>query len=429
MARNAALAPSVDDRARIPSPIDYVCAAPVVAIGTINLWKVESIRALSIVDPTLLAFGAAAAVMILSTANRPRINRGLFPVIVLCVLFLPGLSLSHFSTDYSIVKNILLFTMVPLLILAPQQLIWNERRLRAFSHLLGLLGISLALLIEFGGTVIQNSPNRVGLEDGNVIGLARVCALGAVCLALTPAPRRVRLLTIPASLICIHAASLTGSRGPVVAALGGTLIGVVMGQRGGQTGLARRTTPFALLAAAAWAIGPTSRIVTATGGETDIMRLDFAAAAWSLLQRYPQGIGWGEFAMRMPLGLRDDAQGWAQYPHNVVLETAVEGGLVAAAGLIYLLWISARAALSEARRGTSLPLALYTASLMFALASSDLTGNRTMWVMIGLCLALPLAPPPGGKPGRGLRLQKAGTAASLSPESLLAEYEKRSATP
>lgn len=371
---------------------DALSATLVAVAASVNLWKVESVRDATVIDPTLLTMAALLMASLLSAARHLRIGHTAAFLPLFLLVLLPGIATASFSTGYSNQKVLLLLTLVPLLILAPQQLIVSAHRMHAFSVATGIIGFTVACAIELRGSADIDAAGRVGLEDANVIGLGRVCALGAVCLLMTPVPARCRIVSIAGAAVCLHAAVLTGSRGPMLAAIVAVFLGSVASQRHGVGRLTRAAAILLLGGASLMTLSPSARILSAVGGRTDVARIELVQASGDLFVKRPWGIGWGDFALEMPLGIRDDSQGWAQYPHNVLLEAAVEGGILAALGLAYLVFYAWRRSLQVAKDDNPTPFALLTASIIFSLTSSDLTGNRTLWVMIGICLvSLPAA--------------------------------------
>lgn len=379
--------PSQHRQTRRPGLLDYVVTAPLVAAGTVNLWKVQSLRQLSPIDLTALSAIILAVVVTLSLLAQPRFSSLAAPLLALATLFLPGLLQASLSHSYSVEKSILLYTLIPLILAGGIQLLSTERRRRALVHCIATAGLTVSLFIELVGTPTTSSPDRVGIQDGNVIGLALVCSLGALSLALMPGNRRGRMLRWLGALACLHAAASTGSRGPIVASLLALLVASIAASRSDAPGRVKwLAVPVALTAAVTLVAGPNSRLTTAFGGESDVVRVDLIRASWALFMRNPLGIGWGDFVLDMPLTLRDETQAWRQYPHNIFFEGAAEGGLLAIAFLIAVCLFAVKPLWHIARDGNPVYLGLLLSSLIAASSSSDLIGNRTAWLFLGLGL-------------------------------------------
>jgi len=105
----------------------------------------------------------------------------------------------------------------------------------------------------------------------------------------------------------------------------------------------------------------------------------------------PLGVGFGDLYGNIPLTVWAESTGVTQYSHNVLLEAAVEGGWIALLGLVGVLLLSARSLLrGVGANGGRLLLALWVYALVNAMFSSDLVGNRLVWVSVGAGFALML---------------------------------------
>lgn len=374
---------------------DYLIAAPVAGAGTVNLWKLESLRSFVPVDLTLATMAPVGGLVLLVLVVSPQRLRSVFPMLILVASFLPGLALSSLNQPYAIQKCLQLFIFVPVLVAGGLLLVDDPRRQRAFRHTLIALGIAIAVGIEFGGTVVAEGSERVGLEDGNTIALARLCALAVVSLLVSAPLKRPRLPALLASALCLHAIFMTGSRGPLIAGLLGIAVAVVLAAPVGpgsdvrewERRLLTRVLPLAAGIAVGWTLIQHSRLITAFGGESDEVRVQLLGESLRLWLANPLGLGWGDFVLHMELGLRNDLQGWAQYPHNILAEALVEGGPVALLGLLYLSWLALRGLWKAAQDGNPPMLALFVTTYGSALTSSDLTSNRALWVLLGVGLA------------------------------------------
>lgn len=370
--------------------LDYLATAPVVIASTIGLWKVEAVRDVFVVDPTLLALGACAVLVFFSAVRAPKPLLGASSLFILLASFLPGLILASLAQPYSVAKSLQLYTYVPLLVLSGLQLINSTARRRAFTDVISVLGVAISIALILTGTVAKEDPARVALQDGNPIGLGRICVFAAICLMTLPSFGLTRIVRYFGAALCIYATMLTGSRGPIISLILAmlTVALICQGKRvAGASRLFRAMLALAFLAFAAYALSPDSRLVTAYGGETDTIRLELAQSGLTLAQQNPLGLGWGDFVLHMPIGYRIEAQGWSQYPHNILIEALVEGGLVALLGLLYILGRALVPLMRLAQAGSPTCLALLVTSVVGGLTSSDLTGNRTIWVLIGVGLA------------------------------------------
>ncbi len=103
----------------------------------------------------------------------------------------------------------------------------------------------------------------------------------------------------------------------------------------------------------------------------------------------PEGIGWGGFP---GIAWRWGSQADRIYPHNILLELLVEGGVVAFLGFglvfIFAMWRGTRSYLLSKDGLELATIGIYIYALTNAQFSSDLVGNRMLWVSLGLVLAL-----------------------------------------
>ncbi|WP_420174341.1 O-antigen ligase family protein [Luteococcus sp. OSA5] len=380
-----------DIHPRIP---DYLVAAPLAAASTVNLWKLESIRQIVPLDLTVATMAPVAIFVLAVLASSPKRLRAVTPLLIFLGSLLPGLALSSFAHPYSMQKSIQLFTFIPLLMAGGMLLLGNARRQRAFINTIVVLGVAIAIGIEVGGTVAAEGSERVGLEDGNTIALARMCALAVVCLLVSSPLKRPTLPALGAAALCLHASFMTGSRGPLVAALMGITIAVVFAAPVGshqntnkwERRLITRVLPLAAMLTLAWQFVQNSRLVTAFGGASDEVRVQLLLESLRLTAQAPWGLGWGDFVLHMNIGLRNDLQGWAQYPHNILAESLMEGGVIAFVVLTVISWYALQGLWTLARESHPTMLALFITIYGSALTSSDLTSNRVLWTLIGLGL-------------------------------------------
>lgn len=249
---------------------------------------------------------------------------------------------------------------------------------------LGAVATLMFAEVGAGGRIVLFGLNPIGLARG-----ATIAALVGLILLLAPKNRRWTS-TVGLGLVAVGllAALSTLSRGP--------LVGLVAGSAAMALALARcrgvQVRGLALVGAggflatlliASGALGSLDRLTSSdSSGRDELWRqtLDVAVS-------HPDGIGWGQLA-RSVSGFEIE-QG-RLYPHNVLLEIAAEAGLVATAlFLVALLYCGI-----EAFRSLStwsvwyelVPVPLLVMSVTNAMFSSDINGNRVMWIAMGLCL-------------------------------------------
>lgn len=383
----------------------------VALLGTINLWKVESLRSLVPFDLTLgSAVLAGAVTLFVLLQRRLHLEQSWLPLLIGFALFTPALFVTSLANPYSLSKTRALFTLCFLAAAAPMVLLRSEPRRLGFVRALGALSVVIAVWLLLGGAVLAGSESgRLQIEGANPIAVGRMACLGSVIFALTVLRARglPRLLCLAGFVLCTAAAVATGSRGPLAAAVVAVAMVLILTGSGrsalafiligSRRSRARRVVTFAALAVGVWLavirFAPASalkRISTAGGGESDTERVRLATESVNIAWNNWGGVGWGDLGNYLSSAARTVSQGSVQYPHNVILEALVEGGFLGLLGLFIMLWVSLRRL--QANAGSlngQIMLGLWLLALGSALTSSDLNGNRLMWMMVGVGLALP----------------------------------------
>ena len=355
-------------------------------LATANLY-VPDLGGGLLTDPTTIALGASLLFAAWAWyRDRFRLGTAHLVLAGVIVSFLPGLV---WAADHSYGQAKVLGLMATFAITgAALQLMASHRVRTGFLWALAVSGVTVAVaLVLFGESVTYFG--RWSLFGLNPIPLGRMATLGAI-LALLAATRTkgARLAAlIAAATICIYAAYLTGSRGPVLAAVLTLLVAALPGRR---MRVSRRT---AVIGASAAAVGLVVLLVT---DAARLLAVDTSGRAllWQesfmLALSNPLGIGFGDLFGQVTMQPWETSEDTA-YSHNVLLEAAVEGGWLALVGLLIALVVSFRWLYRDATTWTGRAmLAVWVFALMNACLSSDLVGNRLMWVMIGAGLALML---------------------------------------
>lgn len=272
-----------------------------------------------------------------------------------------------------------LFTIALLAVAGGVLLLRTDRARQVWLGLVVGLGfvVAAAAYLLPGATVAETG--RVAVEGGSAISTGRAAGAAAVvliALVLGRARQRWVLLATSAGLLLTVLAS--GSRGPLLSAAIAVVAVAIIPAR-------QRWVRVVLLGAL---VGMAYYLVAhstyssdrfADAGLSGENRLRFWQTTWEQAQAHPLGLGWG--------GLQPYILG-RTYPHNIVLEAAGEGGLLAAgllvAVLVVAVWAQAKAARASAVEMAMLGLLVFL--LVNAMVSSDLSGNRGLWVMVGAAL-------------------------------------------
>jgi O-antigen ligase len=365
------------------------------------------------VDPTGLFFALSVVVGGFIILLSPIHKKGL-PVVLAMVCLVTWLMFSLLwspSRVYGPEKVFFLATLAlwaviaGALIIAPDP----ERTRRLFSLLLlfGLwMGVEVVwIYFEAGGQVTQ-----IHIGEANYLMLGRLCGLGAlVALAAWLYGRGggAGWLCLALFVILGFVLAIGGGRGPLLATVLPLLIPVALGIRlTARKILYSRTQLSVLVLLLAMAGG------FALYGELTGHRL----ATFERLERLAEGEFRRSEAVRgnlyaeasevwsqAPL-LGHGAGGWTvatgrpdriHYPHNVVAELLVEGGMVALILFVVLVATALRGVSFERLRHDPQAVCavmLFANGLLNAMLSADLPGNRAMFLTIGVLALLAVRP-------------------------------------
>ena len=235
----------------------------------------------------------------------------------------------------------------------------------------------------------QENPIQLGRESAD--GL--IVATWVLLAATRPAVRLAAAAVLPVLVVTLLS---SGSRGPVLGAVVGlvTLMAVLAHYRSAR----RRLLLVAVSGAAASVLATQlvpgqsmtrslSFLIGSGSGLDSNGRTTLWSQAWSHFLQHPVfGIGTGSFRYFVaPL---------ESYPHNLVLETAVELGLVGAilaVGFLVSSWLAmARTRFLPGPAGlqAAVVIALFTSAVVNAMFSGDITTNANVWLAAGLGLGL-----------------------------------------
>jgi O-antigen ligase len=275
----------------------------------------------------------------------------------------------------------------------------EDARLILFTILIGSLLMALSLLSWSGA----QQTERFGLgDDSSPISIARVIGQGATLLLLLaflkPGISLVMFsLYALVGVFLLFTLSLTGSRGPLVAALLATLAGFLLLGRGLGTRL-KTILALGVVAILVLAIVALLRIEfldypgierildrfdTFGQNASDRARLHFSQIAWDgFLASSGLGVGTGGYATLR--GIEGRA-----YPHNIILEVAVGQGVVGLVVLFAVLLVTGRQILRLSRNPgldvySKALMGLWLYALFNAFVSMDIAGNYFLWVTAGM---------------------------------------------
>jgi len=391
--------PTVQSRRRSDSgtvTTTWLVTVPVVLIGVGNLVLTENAQARLPIDYLLLSLALCALIALYRLRAVGRRAAALAPL----ALFLGGCVVGYVtSAGSSYAQNkYLTFAIVCIVAAALSTVRVQERLHRSLALSLAVVGsVSSVLLLTLGAVT---ATGRFTLFDLNPISLARATGLivvVALALVITSKPSRRRPVVTAALLILAIlgavATVVTGSRGPLLSVSLALVCVLAVTLRTRKLGAATVVLLFVFS-------GIAYSAVTVFGGAgldrlesgIDSGRNTLYAQTWEVIKDQPiVGIGWGNFPLYIFDFASDDG---TLYPHNILLEIWVEGGLLPLVGFVVLTMVAVRRAYQAAvtSRWSIIIFGLLIYALANALVSSDVVGNRLMWVLLTLAL---LARPDG----------------------------------
>jgi hypothetical protein len=314
--------------------------------------------------------------------------RQLWPVGVLALAWLPA-TLGDLSGGYGHEKVTQGLPLVFLSIVGGGLLLNQElarRRWLTGTVALGVIAVSLGLLFPAADA---SESGVVAIDGSTTIAQGRAAGAAVVVLVLVAIVGRSHraVLLIGACGLGVGMIA-SGSRGPVLAAVAAVMVASFFTAQGTRWVRALVVT-----------VGVATATYLAYAAELIAdrqMRLDDDSAAarrrlwgeaWDIAGANPLGIGWGQLIDHLSVASVLDRAGQRQYPHNLLLEVASEGGWTAFAALVLLLGLALRIQ-ARAERGPreAAMLGLLLFFLVNAMVSGDLAGNRGLWVTVGAAL-------------------------------------------
>lgn len=364
-----------------------VVAFSLVGIG--NLVLSLSIREALRVDYFTLALGLSVGVILLRLATVGQRLAAWWQGLLFFALCLPGF-LSQDMTPYGVTKLQALCVMLLIIVAASavDDLVW-------LVSTLSVVLLTVCSLFSVG-TLLLGAPDEAGrltFLGLNPIGVGRAAGLATILalIYIFASPRkRVRSLVplLAAASMGVVVVVATGSRGPLVAigaAFAALLLLMAVNRRMSLRALAVVATVAILGSSFAGFIGGSglSRILSASDSGRGLLYEESLALALAS----PLGIGWGRLGQYIVDFGVTDTQGL--YPHNVFLEVFVEGGIFALLAVALLVLVSLKRAWGAAAEHAVLTpvLVILIYALVSAQFSSDIVGNRLLWLSIALALS------------------------------------------
>jgi O-antigen ligase len=376
------------------------------------LYKADPRFAWIPVDPTALFFALSVAAGALIVVRKGIRIKGL-PIVVatVCLItwFLVSLLWSP-SRIYGPQKVFLMATLALWALIAGALIIAPEpKRLRRLFTLLVLLalpmGIDAVLVYAQSGGGFYRTTTVEGVEEGRHLLLGRVCGPGALVAFvgwLSARGRRSGRLCLVLFLAFSFVLAIGGGRGPLLSSALVLLIPIGLGVRlPMRKVLISRALLSVLLLLLAMPVGLAfySAVTGQRLGTIDRLeqladegnpRIALYAETIEIWKRAPL-LGHGTGSWPMLAGYGDEKN----YPHNLFLELLAESGLVGLILFVALVWVALRPGSFQRLRCDPQALCammLFADALLGAMTSSDLPGNRLMFLMLGVLALFAMRP-------------------------------------
>jgi O-antigen ligase len=316
------------------------------------------------------------------------------PIVTFWYCLMPG-AIIAFIGD-SVGKSLELYTWTLMCCIAG--LIAGQRRddiVGFFGTVCVLGGLAAVGLALFPGRDYLE-VDRLTIEGATSIDVARLLATCGISILAAGLYNRgfIRYFAWVALALVVALLTWIGSRGPLLAFVIAVLAMMVAGKMNWKSvatvfGGAAVLGVILQQSESAKYRGGIERVFGADGSD-DLTtgRSGLYEFAATQIVENPVGIGWGSFRDFLSQAPGRSIR-LADYPHNVFLEIALEGGWIAGVGFVILLWKSF-SVLRSLRVGPfhTLVVGFLTLWLVAALFSSSMTGNRPLWVAIGMALGL-----------------------------------------
>lgn len=361
-------------------------------------WNLRNsvLMAWSPIEPVWIGSAAVGLCVVHRLGQPLRLSTSVvWPVLVLVLGFLPGAILSS-GAGYGPTKVAsMIFVLLPVFCAAIVLLDSSEARWRwVWAQVLVGAAVAVAAT-EFNDLTRIFQDGRFTLATVDTISSSRLVGAAVVALLVHGlASHRTLWWTLPLTVGGGMVVVEIGSRGPLLAVLAATAIVVLVGRC--FTG--RRTLPVLLSGAAGVAAYVYARVAGGSGGEriisslqsgfSDESRAELRHEAIQIGLRSLKGIGWGDFAQISQTGGQIANDQGNAYAHNVFAETFVEGGVLAVLVFTFFGFVAlARLYRLSLEPREVVVLATLVYWLLNAQVSTDIIGNRFMWIALACGVA------------------------------------------
>lgn len=351
-------------------------------LGTLPLLGFLPLKPLSVIFP---------AIYIISyLVKNLRVPKTLFFIFPWVITLIPSFYVSN-MTDYSKEKIINLLIILLVTTTSSAFLLRNKDDLFTFLNSLAIIGLIIAVFGLFNFGTIQ-SELRLAIGDSNPIWLSRAVSFSFAWFFILYMHKKISLISLAILGTIILIVMLgTGSKGPLFALLFSLLI--VFTPSFKTLFLKSKTYFFIFIAPIflyafyyiALKVLPYYAVMRFadifTNDSFDSGRMVIWQTALDLITINPLGIGIGHFV----------DYSYFPYPHNIILESFVEGGWIFGIYLIGMLIVTFLVIRRLSLSGNYIYQAVYTLmliSLINAMVSGDLISPKELYITITLGFSL-----------------------------------------
>lgn len=324
----------------------------------------------------------------------------IIPLILFVLLFITSCIFNlNIDSKYSTSKAMRFMTITFACIFIPFLIIKNDLHLQLYFQVSLFLGIVMCYATLFSAVTSADLLYRSSGLGSNPIAAARLC--GFIFMYYIFSAQKNKFIglfnAIFLAILPIIAIIFTGSRGPLIF----TFLTVIVTYVIFETNISKKimipliVSLFLVIViilpgeANSRSVDASSRVSALFSGERDEStdkRSEILEVSLIEIPKYPFGIGIGAFEN---YNLLEAEQ---QYPHNVVLEVALELGWLPGIVFIYIISLSIYCTHNLIKIKNTNIYKLVFCSLIFytlnMLISGELNGERSFWTLISIAISL-----------------------------------------
>ncbi|MGO1070487.1 O-antigen ligase family protein [Lysobacter sp. CA199] len=391
---------------RVPSPKLFLAPA-CLGLFLLSAWA----SVFFAVDTDLVQYTAIAATIVLGglSLSYSGVSRFLYllPIAVTLIVFA---QIAYLNSDLARHPKELKFYLILVFCAYCACFVMRGKAADNFVKIYVALCFILSIAALGFNKGAETDAQRLMQGDGNPIWIARAAGTAIMYLAyrLLTQPRH-RAVRAGLLLPCVAALVLAGSRGPIVSLVIGLGVLLVLTNRGAL-----------LLSSKVWAAGVAMVLLGVAGAilapagvrdrmaslfvsnysGSDVLRMNLYEVSFAMLRDTLFGKGFGAF----------EASGALQpYPHNLLIESLIEPGLVFTVFFFALIGYAIRRLYKSAKLGQGRDMvptflcALAVYSLANAMFSGDITSPKELYLCVFFAMSTALTVKPAVRASPPLR--------------------------